>query len=70
VVDRQHTPSQATLKQERKLLGLTQREAAGVMGVPYRTWQNWENVVNTMPPHSEWYWDYHLLKIMDLRNWK
>ncbi|MHB8086288.1 MAG: helix-turn-helix domain-containing protein [Dehalococcoidia bacterium] len=40
---------QEELQDVRKLFKLTQKEAASVCGVHWRTWQNWEYLRTTTP---------------------
>lgn len=36
----------------RTLAGHTQEQAALLLGVSKRTWQDWERGINTMPPYA------------------
>ena len=40
------------LKQLRKSVGLTQREICEVLGIPIRTWEDWESGRRTMPDYT------------------
>lgn len=39
-----------TLSTKRRKTGLTQQQAAALVGIPFRTWRSWENEQRT--PHS------------------
>lgn len=44
---------ESKLKQIREEMGLTRTKAAEVVGVPYRTWQNWEDGSRQCPEYVE-----------------
>lgn len=41
------------LKEEREITGLSQAEAARLLLVPYRTWQDWERATYTPPQYVQ-----------------
>jgi DNA-binding transcriptional regulator YiaG len=47
------------IKQARQKLGLTQPEAASVIGAAKRTWQDWESGARNMPMAK---WELFVLK--------
>ena len=46
------TPSAASVRHARSLVGLTQDDAAALAGVSRRTWQRWEEGRNGMPANT------------------
>lgn len=52
------------LKEYREAHGMTMTKAAAIAGIPYRTWQNWENGTRNCPEYIEkliiFYFDHRL----------
>lgn len=53
------SPAPQLIKNMRKMLGLTQREAAESVHVTVRAWQHWEEGKRHMPPAA---WELALIK--------
>ena len=54
-------PSPSTIRQLRLSLGLTQAQAANVIGATRRAWQEWEGGRRNMPGAK---WELFLLKTL------
>lgn len=53
-------PEPHQIKESRKKTGMTQSQAAAMVGHALRTWQDWESGKRNMHPSL---WDYWLIKI-------
>ena len=54
-----HNPAPSEIMAARKAAGLTQTQAAGMVGVKLRAWQYWEAGERTMPTSA---WELFLIK--------
>jgi DNA-binding transcriptional regulator YiaG len=54
------SPTGAEIKRRRLAAGLSRRDAAALIGVAYRTWQDWE--IGTTQMRAAW-WELFKMKI-------
>lgn len=48
------------IKETREELGMNMKQAAEIVGIPYRTWQNWENGSRKCPEYLEKLIEFYL----------
>lgn len=56
----QASPTPAALKRKRLAVGLSRKDAAALVGVAYRTWQDWELGTAKMRPAL---WELFRIKV-------